>query len=189
MYLSHSRLFRFGEHDWLVNARGSGCYTHMLKKMLGQFFNMLSHHHRLHVLRFDLHQPTYQADNKRITKFNRNLFKRLQRIYNFKRIGYCWVREQEKAPAPHYHYVLMLDGSKVRYPHKLLIIINEVWTNMSGSFYVPEHCYYNVDRHDLSRLAKVIYRISYFAKGRGKGIRPPQTKDYSTSRITLCSES
>ncbi|MCL1056823.1 inovirus Gp2 family protein [Shewanella gelidimarina] len=155
----------------------------MLKSMMGQLFNMLSHHNKLHALRFDLHQAKYQPDNKRITRFNRNLFKRLKRKYGVKRIGYFWVREQETAPAPHYHCVLFLDGSKVDYPNLVLRYIREVWLNMSGSYFVPKHCFYNFHRSDDARIRKVIYRISYLAKGRGKGNRPPQTKDSSPSRI------
>lgn len=183
MYVSHSRVIEWGNSVYLVNAKVSGCYTHMLKSMMGQLFNMLSHHNRLLVLRFDLHQPKYQPNNKRITDFNRNLFKRLKRKYRVKRIGYFWVREQETAPAPHYHYVLFLDGNKVRHSKKVLPLIREVWENMSGSYFVPKRCYYHFHRSDEARIRKLIYRISYLAKGRGKGNRPPQTKDSSPSRI------
>jgi len=151
--------------------------------MMGQLFNILSHHNKLFVLRFDLRQPRYQPDNRRITKFNRILFKRLKRKYRFKRIGFCWAREQVTSAAPHYHYVLFLDGSRVDYSDKLLRHIHEVWGNMSGTYYVPQNCFYHFHRSDDTCIRDVIKRISYFAKARSKGMRPPQTKDYSTSRI------
>jgi hypothetical protein len=183
MYLSHSRVLDFCGQLWLVNGKHSGYYPPMLKRMLMQLAVMLSHYARVHVLRFDLHQPSYTPTNARITQFNRRLFKRLKTQYGLKRVGFCWVREQERAKAQHYHYVLMLDGRAVQYPHKVLALVSHIWAELSGSFYTPKHCYYNLKRGDIAQLRRVVYRISYLTKGRGKGYRPAQTKDYSCSRL------
>jgi hypothetical protein len=183
MYVSHNRVLDYKGALWLVNAKPSGIFPSMAKNFIDQFFNMLSHYKRVHVIRFDLHQRDYNPDNSRMTKFIRRLKKRLIAKYKLIRIGYCWVREQDTAAAQHYHYVLFLDQRVVNYPHKVLSIIAEVWQQMAGFSYTPKHCYYNVTRDDYLTMLKVVYRISYFAKVKGKGIRPPQTKDYSTSRI------
>jgi len=185
MYVSHTRVLDYDGVLWLVNAKPSGIYPSMAKKFINQLFNMLSHHKRVHVIRFDLHQRDYNPDNKRMTVFITRLKKRLMAQYKLVRIGYCWVREQETAAAQHYHYVLFLDQRVINYPHKVLNIIRQVWAEMAGFCYIPKHCFYNVSRNDLATIQKVIYRISYFAKARGKGRRPPQTNDYSTSRIGL----
>jgi hypothetical protein len=43
------------------------------------------------------------------------------------------------------------------------------------------HPFHFVDNEQALQAA--IYRISYLAKPRGKGYRPPQTKDYGCSRM------
>ena len=37
--------------------------------------------------------------------------------------------------------------------------------------------------NDVESLLAAIWRVSYLAKVRGKGYKPPQTKNYGTSRI------
>lgn len=186
MYVSYSRLLHYNGQDWLVSAKPSGIYPAMAKKFFTQFFNMLSHYKRVHVLRFDLHQKSYNENNKRISQLMDRLKYRFKKYnYKFVRIGYAWVREQELSEAQHYHFVMFFDGRVVQYPNKILKIISEVWEEMAGTCYVPKNCYYNVSRDDPSNWWKVIYRISYFAKAKGKGKykRPVQTNDFSTSQI------
>ncbi|MCL1047525.1 inovirus Gp2 family protein [Shewanella electrodiphila] len=184
MYISYSRILHFNSQDWLVSSKPSGIYTAMAKSMLTQFFNMLSHYKRVHVLRFDLRQDSYNENNKRITQFLDRLKYRFKKNkYNFVRIGYAWVREQETSDAQHYHFVMFFDGRVINYPKSILEIIGEVWYEMAGSSYVPKNCYYNVSRDNHSNWWKVIYRISYFAKATGKSKCPLQTKNYGTSRI------
>lgn len=183
MYISRSPILECGGVSWHVHARPSGIYTIMAKRFIEQFLGMLDHYRRVHVLRFDLRQRDYNPDNKRMTVFNRRLFKRIKRKYKVNKIGYCWVREQETALAQHYHYALFLDGKKVDYPSNILKMVSKVWQDMAGSAFTPKNCYYNTCRDDFKVMQRVIYRISYFAKARGKDKRPPQTKDYATSRI------
>ncbi|QDF76231.1 MULTISPECIES: YagK/YfjJ domain-containing protein [Shewanella] len=185
MYVSDSPVIDCLGATWSVNAKPSGIYPSMAKRFISQFLIMLSHYNRVHVLRFDLHQRDYNPNNKRITVFNRRLFKRLKKRYSIKKLGYCWVREQELAQAQHYHYALFMDGRIVQYPHKVLEMVNQVWEDMAGTCFTPKNCFYNVCRDDFEQIQAVVYRISYFAKAVGKGCRPPQTKDYSTSRIEL----
>ncbi|WP_285163949.1 YagK/YfjJ domain-containing protein [Shewanella goraebulensis] len=155
----------------------------MAKKFISQLINMLSHYLRVHVIRFDLHQRDFNSDNKRMTIFNRRLFRRLKAAYQIKKIGYCWVREHDTANAQHYHYVLFLDGRLIQYPQKVLDMVNEVWSDMAGTSFTPKNCYYNLSRDNFDLIQAVVYRISYFAKVAGKNHRPPQTNNYSTSRI------
>lgn len=183
MYVSHTRVLDYDGVLWLVNTKPSGIYPSMAKKFISQLFNMLSHYKRVHVIRFDLHQRDYNPDNRRMTQFITRLKKRLKTKYKLIRLGYCWVREQEGASAQHYHYALFIDGRVINYPHQVLSTVARVWDDMAGFSYTPKHCYYNVERDDSIALQEVIYRLSYFAKGRGKGHRPPQTKDFATSRI------
>ena len=57
--------------------------------------------------------------------------------------------------------------------------------SLIGTEFTPKNCYYNVKRNDYNSLQDAIWRISYLAKTRGKGRKPKQAKDYSTSRIKL----
>jgi len=171
-----------GQIYW-VNAKTSGIYTGMLNTMIDQLESMLSYHSKVHVLRFDLHQYAQTDTNKRLTTFNRRLFKWLKRKYNTNRIGFIWVREQDRATSQHYHYVLMLDGHKVSHPISIQEKAAQVWQEMSGRFYLPENPFYNIHRGNYEETQAAIYRISYLAKTRSKGKRSAQTKDIGTSRI------
>lgn len=182
-YLSFAGAITLGNNTWLVNARKSGIYTEMAKRMIGQIDAMLTHHSKIHIVRFDLHQPDYTPDNSRISLFNRYLHNRLKTRYKLARIGFVWVREQERAKQQHYHYALILDGHKINHPQQVLDLASELWAFLDGHVWKPKNCYYNLQRNDLTQLQAAIWRISYLAKGRGKGYRPEQTKNYSTSRI------
>ncbi|MBK8187486.1 MAG: inovirus-type Gp2 protein [Cellvibrio sp.] len=182
-YVSHAKAITVHGSTWWVNARKSGLFTHMAKRIISQVDAMLDHHNKIHLIRFDLHQPEYIPNNKHISDFNRRLHGKLTTKYQLTRIGFIWVRELEKAKKQHYHYVLILDGNKVQHPHHVLKLASEVWEHMDGFCYKPKNCYYNIERGNHNQLQRAILRISYLAKGRGKGYRPRQTKDFSTSRI------
>ncbi len=167
-----------------VNGQHSGIYLTMANKMINQVDTILKHHSKVHLIRFDLRLYAYSPNNQVITKFNRILFKWLKRSYQLKRIGFIWCRETETAKQQHYHYVLMLDGHKVRHPHDILIKVKAIWEcQLQGSQFTPKHCYYNIKRGDYNSLQEAIWRISYLAKVRSKGKKPAQTKNYGTSRI------
>lgn len=182
-YVSFAGAITCGGNTWWVNARKSGIYTEMAKRMIGQIDAMLSHFSKIHIVRFDLRQPDYTPDNTRISQFNSLLHSRLKARYQLTRIGFFWVREQERAKHQHYHCTLILDGHKIKHPHHVLELASELWAFLDGHLWRPKNCYYNVQRDDHAKLQAAIWRISYLAKGRGKGYKPAQTKNYSTSRI------
>lgn len=169
-----------------VNAKKSGLYAEILTRMIDQFEIAASIWSRVFVLRFDLHQDLYTPDNKGISDFVKRITTKLKREYGFKKIGFTWVREQEKAKAQHYHFVLFLEGRRVRHSKRIIEIIKDAWESPVGGYsvpYVPKPFYFG-SRDEIAE--NVIYRISYLAKARGKGCRPNQTKDYQTSRLKAC---
>lgn len=170
---------------WRVNTGRSGLYREMLKPMLLQLFTMLEHHNKLLIVRFDCHQDHATESSDHISKFINKLTKRLKWKYNLCRAGYNWTREQEKAKHQHYHFVLMIDGNKAQHPFHILQIAKQIWEDqeMGNTFSIAPNPFYHFKRDDVDTLQQVIWRISYLAKGRGKGYRSPQAKDYSTSRI------
>ena len=113
---------------------------------------MLYHHRKVFVYRFDLHVSDYTDNNKIITDFNRRLFKRIKRHYKVKRVGYGWVREMEKSKQQHYHYMLLLDGSKVNEPHEIQGWVIEIWNSLDGSVHLSR--YHNIKRNDEASIKK-----------------------------------
>ena len=180
-YISKSKVVTFDNRTWWIYSK-YGYETKMLKQILGQLFYMENQYNKVHVIRFDLHQPTYTTNNERVTTFNRRLFKWIRRTYRLKTIGFVWVREQEKVKNQHYHCAIFLSGHKVQHPKRILAQIQLHWQSMSGHSYTPKNCYYNVTKSNHEALQAVIYRLSYLAKARGKDKQPAQVKNYSTSR-------
>lgn len=185
-YVSKCKVITYHGKTWGVNANPSGIYTEQMKRIIEQLENMLSYHRKLLVIRFDLHQPIYTANNEQITAFQRRFFRWIKRKYKVTRIGFMWAREIEKSKAQHYHYALILDGSKVNTSASVIRHARDYWQRMSGTEWTPKEChFYKFNREDTFTLRETIYRLSYLAKGRGKGYKAKQAKDYSTSRIKL----
>jgi len=55
-YVTKTNVITMNGKTWWINARTSGVYTAMLKKMIGQLEAMLSYHSKINVIRFDLRQ-------------------------------------------------------------------------------------------------------------------------------------
>lgn len=182
-YIIKDKVITVNGNTWHVISKYGGLYSHMIKAMIGQIEAILSHHSKVHIIRFDLHQDEYIEDSKRITSFNRRFSRWLKRKYNLKRVGFIWCREQDKVEQQHYHYALLVDGHKVRYPAKILEQAKEIWTSLMGYDFTPKNCFYNVKRDDYDSIQSAIWRISYLAKVKTKGKKPEQSKDYSTSRV------
>lgn len=183
-YITKDKAITVNGQTWIVNSAGSGLISHAIKAMVGQVDAMLSHHSKIHLIRFDLRMYQFTDNSKIISIFNRRFHKWLKRKYNLKRVGFIWCRELETAKQQHYHYVLMIDGHKVRHPIEILNKAKEIWdTHLSGSEFTPKNCYYNLKRDNHDSIQNAIWRISYLAKARGKGYKPAQTKNYGTSRI------
>jgi hypothetical protein len=160
-----------------------GVYPIIIEKMVDQLDICLQIHKRVFVLRFDLHLKEYSGDNKIISTFMNRLKQWIKRNYKTKDIGSIWVREQERAKTQHYHVALFIDGDVIRTSQRLLRAIRTKWFKY-GHCPVIKHPYYFIDKHNLEdERKKVIKRVSYLAKTRGKGYRNSQAKDYQTSRL------
>ena len=167
-----------------VNAGATkGIYKEIIERFIGQFDIAFKVHKRLLVHRVDLHLNKFSSDNKVISRFINRLKQWLKRNYGLDKIGYIWVREQDRSDKQHYHLALLLDGDKIRHPKRLNEQIKEMWLPL-GHVPVTLNPYYNIDKHNHNETrAEIIERVSYLAKVRGKRIRGKQTKDYQTSRL------
>jgi hypothetical protein len=176
-------IFEYRGKIYRVNSSKSGLYVEILEPMIGQFEIAAQKWGRVFVLRFDLHQHFYSGDNRRITAFRKRLFNRLKRIYGFKDIGFCWVREKERAKSQHYHFVLFLEGRLIKHSSRINELITEAWEEPTGSYHVPiiKRPFYFGTGEEIADDA--IHRASYLAKARGKGYRDTQAKDFQCSRM------
>jgi len=176
--------FQYKDETIFIQQGRQGAYAEILNSMFEQFDTALNIHKRILLHRFDLH-PTYNTlTNALLSKFIDRLKKWIGRNYGIRNIGYIWVREQERAKKQHYHLALFLDGNRIRHPKKLNAQIKEMWTPY-GHMPTIINPYYFVDKNNQGKRLDALYRVSYFAKVRGKGYRDSQTKDYSTSRLKI----
>ena len=183
-YITHNEYLNIDGVIFRVNSRKSGINPRQLKMSLRQINNLLTYHNKICLIRFDLHQPHHTQDNQQITALFRQLGRQLSSLRDCKRIIYGWTREQEKAKQQHYHCWLALDGNKIKSAFGILGMVEDLWHEIIGSHHwEPENATYMIKRGDHQSLATAVYRISYLAKGRGKGYRPQQTKDYGQSRL------
>jgi hypothetical protein len=181
----HDDTYTHNGQTYKVNTSKSGLYAEILRGIIEQFQIALMKWKRVFVLRFDLHTHAFSDDNRRISAFRKRLFQKLKRHYGFKDIGFCWVREHERAKAQHYHFVLFLDGRLIKHSSKITPMIKAAWEDGTGTYTVPyiKHPFHFADHEAI--IGEAVYRVSYLAKPRGKGYRPPQTKDYQCSRMKI----
>jgi len=166
------------------NEKGLPLYIEPLQKIIEQFEIGLTKWRRVFVYRVELHMPHETESNRVVSLFLKRLFKRLKRNYRFKDIGYAWAREYHgKGKGQHYHFALFLDGNKVRHSSKVSELVQASWERPFGGYTIGyiKRPFYLVDNEEIAK--KAMYRLSYLAKTRGKGARPPQTKDYQCSRM------
>jgi hypothetical protein len=184
-YITHSKVIQHAGNTWFINSRKSGIYTHMMKGILDQVEAMLSHHNKVFLLRFDLHQPSYTDNSEHVSRFIRSFSEHIKKYYKLSRFGYVWAREQEKAKQQHYHCFILLDGNKVQESGYILKAAKKYWELYFDGYlcWPSERCYHNLKRNDHEAIQAAIYHISYLAKGRGKGYKPAQAKNFCRSQI------
>ncbi len=186
-YITHSQVIQHTGKTWFINSKGSGIYTHMMKGILDQVEAMLSHHNKVFLLRFDLHQPSYTDNSEHVSRFIRGFSEHIKKHYKLSRFGYAWVREQEKAKQQHYHCFILLDGNKVQESGYILKAAKKYWELYFDGYlcWPTGRCYHRLTRDNHEATQEAIYHISYLAKGRGKGYKPAQAKNFGRSRIKI----
>lgn len=161
-----------------------GCYVSILKAIKGQMDAVQSHYSRVLVFRLDLHTQGYSGDNKKVSRLMGRLTEWLREKYHTDRVGYIWVREQERAKSQHYHLVIMIDGRVIQYPKKVIEWIEHYWQQRGEPKpFTPKNCYTIIERDKPDTYQEAFYRASYLAKSRGKGYKNTTANNYSVSRI------
>ena len=168
---------------WMVNAEPSGIYTNQMKSILNQLEAVLTHYTQVLILRFDIGVPYQTNDNRFILLAFEQLNKYIKQNYQMPVFGYHWAREQEKSKKQHYHAALILDANKIRHPNKLNNFILELGNTLNVRPWIPKNCFYRFKRIEHDKKQGAIYRLSYLAKARGKGVKPSQIKNHGSSRV------
>jgi hypothetical protein len=173
--------------EFPINADASkqqGCYVEILATIDRNLMAMLSYHSRVLVIQFVVHLHDPEPLNTGISKLMDVFKKRLKRKYKLTRIGGGWARETGKSGIPHYHVALFLDGNLVRSHYGLQDLVAKILDdrNYPQPRFTESHM---VARTDFESLKKAFYHLSYIAKTRHKGSRPPSTNDYSFGRLKV----
>lgn len=189
-YTSTSEYITVDKEIWPINSGHSKqgyplpVYTKQMKGIIKQLNIMTNQYSRVLVITFDLHLSVLTPSNEIISRFLKLLSSRIVKEYDFKKIGFSWCRELERAKQQHYHVALFLEGRKIRTPYYLYDKIQDAWWYVGGGF-VHMSGYHMVNRNNWQSKADAIYHLSYHAKERGKGYRAQQTKDYGLSRLKV----
>ena len=186
--LASGEAVTFGGVVLPINNQPNPCYIELLEKVKEQIDAMLSYHNKVFIYRLDIRVTEYTDDNEVITKFIKSYKKWLMKEYNFNRVAFVWCREVERSKKQHYHLAFMLDGNKVQTTHKVIKRAEYIANLRNLSVFRPEKSYYmlknsDIKNGDFSEYKKAFYRISYFAKSRGKTIKAERANSFQTSRI------
>jgi len=161
-------------------------YFEILERIHNQMSAMLSHHSRVLAFRFDLRVSEFSISNKVASSFFKTLIRQLKRNYSMPRVGYIWAREQDTSDKQHYHCCLILDGNKVQYPDRIIRRMQNI-TRCLGlpCVYIPDHCYYMINRGDHESFSVAFSRFSYLSKVKTKTARQGAFNDYSSSSVMM----
>lgn len=170
-----------------ADGKSLGCFVPILWRLENQMTAVLSHHSRMWVVRFDLHCNEFVEDNQLISRFMKQLMRRLPKDYaRLGRTGYLWARETGSVCGKtHYHLVLLLNGNAICSAKHLTSICKELWQIDAGQGQVQTNWEDArvVKRSDNAAFADAFYWFSYLAKVYTKGQRKPTANDYSSSQI------
>ena len=165
---------------------GKGKYSVIEEQILGfseQLSAFLSYHNKALVAAITVTQlPTEIAtDNQSFSAWLKQMLRRLSRQLKLNRIAYGWFRERSASAKPHYHLVLVIDGSRYRSYYSVAARIRE--KNPIDAAFTPTYATGNlIRRSDRRSVEAAIYWISYFCKSRSKTLDPGIRK-FGLSRL------
>ena len=174
----------FQGKGWMVNAKCSGLYTHILRAVIGIFQQALSSHRRVFVFRFDI-RPKIESETNAFASSIATKLRLASRLrYPKSSFSYCWVRESHALKVEHYHFVVFMDGRHIRHPHTLQIDLRNICAEQGGSHHWAGYHLLDKTKNEYDQSVQLAsHHLSYLAKVRSKGDRPPRTRGFSTSRM------
>ena len=164
--------FNQGEY-YRIFYRPTGVNTRILESSWNLVANWIGYYSKFCAVFLQLHQRQPCEDNKQLSKFLRNLTKRLSQYYNTPNIGYFWVREHSGRDKQHYHLMVLISGHCCQNSCVVDKLTREIWKEIdkNNSNYEVKRRVYKVNRygHDKERRA-LLTRLSYFAKNDSKTV-------------------
>jgi hypothetical protein len=170
--------------------------------------DMIGNHCKVLFIRMDVRFPKgypHCGDNKEISTLMRWL--KEPNTINGIKIHYVWVRERDSSECPHYHLILLVNGSMIQNPMGLLQSAERIWNGVVGVKYpglvhlcshgqdlgcimikrpssnaTGERLNYQTISFDEA-LAEALQRAAYLAKSHSKGNVPKRVRQYGCSRI------
>ncbi|CAM2928630.1 YagK/YfjJ domain-containing protein [Moritella viscosa] len=177
--------YQYKNEQQLIFHKRTGIRKEILEQGFKQLDIMMTEYSKVSVILLQLHPDRFTEDNATITQFLVQLKKKLIKKYNSK-IGYLWVREQNKAEAQHYHLVIMINGHKCNNAYTVSQLCDEAWegpTDTNFAFRIRNRLYrieqYKNNRNEL-RAARM--RMSYMAKNETKHFSK-NTNSFGVSRL------
>ncbi|MEZ8606914.1 inovirus-type Gp2 protein [Vibrio sp. 10N.239.311.G01] len=174
-----------GKYQLIFYRKPDGVFNEILEKAFGQLEAMRSYYSKVTMVLLQLHQAIHTKSNNQLTILLSKLKARLQKHYGGK-VGYFWVREQNKAESQHYHIAIMINGHKCQRSKLVDIATQTYWENRhpdNFSFRIRNRIYRINTRKNSNELRAARMRLSYMAKRKGKLGFEPHTNTHGCSRL------
>ncbi len=158
----------------------------LVERLADEFLAAIELHSKVLTVRFDLNPDREHEGNKPVEDLMRWLKNNLKRNYHMNNIGHYWVRELcKKRKGTHWHVVLLLDGNKVQSSWTITEKIKRYWEESKGLglVFIPQNCYTQIVRGDITAFNEAFYRSSYMAKERSKQISQ-QVRGFGCSNLS-----
>ena len=181
----------------------------ILSQIIARLNGMISRHNKVLLIRFDIRFPNgypHDGNNHEISCLLRRLRENLG--YSGIDVQYAWVREQVSSLVPHYHVVVMIDGSKIQNPVGVLHEADRIWRHTVGydvTGLVDFCCHDGGVGHVMLRRPSsvatgealeirqhqfrdaydnAVRRVMYLAKSYSKGNTPPRVREFGCSQMS-----
>ncbi|KAA1054440.1 YagK/YfjJ domain-containing protein [Azospirillum argentinense] len=185
--------------------------TDILTCIQDRMIYMIAHHCKVFFVRFDARLPEgylHDGGNREISQ----LMKALKEFYAYQGVEmhYVWVREQVSSPVPHYHVVLLVNGSLIQNATGIWAKAQKLWSRITGGPNgLIHHCW--PTRKGLSGIGGIMIRrpsgvatgpqlllqqqeynatwsaaqesAAYLAKTYSKGNAPHRVREYGASQL------
>ena len=160
---------------------------------------MIKRHCKVLFIRMDVRFPKGYPDENRSNDDISKLMKSLKEFYEYHGVDmhYVWAREQDTSDLPHYHIILLVNGSVIQNPMGIFQKAEQIWNRITGVSYrgLIHFCDHDQENgsvmirrptkvaggEDLAyqqqifsaAYAEALRRGSYLAKTHTKDIPPP----------------
>jgi len=200
--------FSIDNYEYKWDAGDYVYRSDIMQRIQECFQKAIYSHCKVFVVRLDIHFPqdfTHDGTNSSVSA----LLHRLMAHYAYHKITcrYVWAREQNKSAAPHYHLLLLLDGSKIHNGRGPCSLATGLWSSIinrssaSGLIHLsepgtyggimirrPTSCAPRAKQNEEIAQFEAAYRAAYkwaiyLAKTYTKGNAPNGVREFGSSHF------